>query len=128
MDVYLIIAWLISGMLAGFMLGLWFNPGKRRRRAESARTMAQEQQLRRQLDKLKLAHEELSGQLAATTQRHDRQTEVLKRVHGMALQAAEEELRKTREQLRLLVEAGEPELSPSDRAFAATRFDDDPQR
>ena len=126
MDVYLVIAWLVSGMVAGFMLGLWFNPGKRRRRAESARTVAQEQQLRRQLDKLKLAHEELTAQLAATTQRHDRQTEVLKRVHAMALQAAEEELRKTREQLRLLVEAGEPELSPSDRAFAATRFDDDP--
>ena len=126
MDGYLVVAWLLSGMVAGFVIGLWVNPGKNRRRAERARAAAQDQQQRRQIDKLKLSQQELTAQLAASTQRHDRQIEMLKQSHAVELRAAEQELSAVREQLMRLSSVAEEGQVISGTSFVATRFDDNP--
>lgn len=126
MDVYLALAWMLSGVIAGLVLGLWLNPSGARHRRDRARAAATELQQRRLIDKLKTGHEELSAQLASSSQRHDRQTEMLRQAHAAEMRAAEVELRHVREQLHRLASAAEDGHVISGTAFVATRFEDNP--
>lgn len=123
MDTYLAIAWMLSGLVAGVVLGIWLNPSSGRHRAERARAAAQDQQHRRALDKLKASQQEVRAQLESATQRHARQIEMLKQAHAAELRAAEDELRDVRQQLGRLAMAAESGGMISGTAFEPTRFD-----
>lgn len=123
MDTYLAIAWMISGLVAGVVLGVWLNPSNGRHRAERARAAAQDQQHRRTLEKLKANQQEMNAQLESANQRHTRQVELLKQAHAAELRAAEDELRDVRQQLSRMAAAAESSGMISGTAFEPTRFD-----
>lgn len=125
MDAYLAIAWMLSGLVAGVVLGVWLNPSSGRHRAERARSAAQDQQHRRAIDKLKASQQDVSAQLESATQRHARQMELLKQAHASELLAAEDELREVRRQLQRLSVVAESGGMISGTAFEPTRFDPD---
>jgi C4-dicarboxylate-specific signal transduction histidine kinase len=125
MDAYLAIAWMISGLVAGVVLGVWLNPTRGRHRTERARAAAQDQQHRRTLDKLRASQREMNAQLESATQRHTRQVEQLKQAHAAELRVAEDELRDVRQQLSRMADAAECSGMISGTAFEPTRFDQD---
>jgi len=123
MDTYLALAWLVCGIVIGYVASLLFGPIHTRRQAARAKQELAHSQQRRALERLRQQHQELSLQLEAADKRHEQAVASLKRTHTAQLRAMAEESNRMLTRPGGLGGAGDV-ISGS--SFQVTRFNDEP--
>ena len=119
------LAWLAAGMALGAVLMAWLAPRFSGAQAEQARQALAEAQLRRDAERLRELNVELHARMDEQTQRHIEQQLLAQKTHALALATAEEELRRTQDQLKRLIALTEEGDTISPTAFQPTQFDED---
>lgn len=124
MDLFLSAAWLVCGAVVGAMLAIALGPMRAKKQAQQAKLALADGQQRRALERMRESHHELTEQIESLNRRNAQQIEALKHQHGIELRAAEDEIRRVREQVSRLLDVAEEGQVISGTSFQPTQFDE----